>query len=101
MSRHPVTVSPDGVITVPHIGITLRVLLDAAAGSALTNRRRFRIQYKGSIIGEVRVRRESTTQSETSQPPVGEVGDSQHSGNSDTAPNAAAVPHLADAGGVG
>lgn len=46
------------VILVPHIGITLRSLLAAAADASRTegrHRRRYRVSYKDVIIGSIRI----------------------------------------------
>lgn len=96
MSRHPVTVTEDGVIQIPHIGITLRVLLDAAASSAQPDRRRYRIQLKGSTIGEVRVRRTPKTEDENKVCSSG-LGNSPDTGSPDPKGDVPAVCHLEDA----
>lgn len=54
--KQPVLTDPEnGVLYVSHIGFTLRVLL-AAAANAGTNRRTWKISYKGVIIGSIRIK---------------------------------------------
>lgn len=45
----------EGVMDVPHIGITLRTLLAVAANTKV-RRRVWKVRYKGTIIGSVRIK---------------------------------------------
>ena len=57
MNDHKLIVIND-TIMVPHIGITLRVLLSAAAEASLEegkHRRKWRLSYQNVIIGSVRI----------------------------------------------
>ena len=51
------TDAPEGVIFAPHLGITLRVLLSVAADAAKTfPRRTWKVSYKNTVIGTVRIK---------------------------------------------
>lgn len=54
----------DGVILIPHLGITLRTLLATASNQNLvdeTRRRKWRLSYKDCIIGNIRVANDRST----------------------------------------
>ena len=45
----------EGVMDIPHIGITLRTLLAVAANTKV-RRRVWKVRYKGTVIGSVRIK---------------------------------------------
>lgn len=49
--------APNAMLIVPDCGVTLRTLLACAAQGAKTNRKRvWKVQYKDTVIGSVRIK---------------------------------------------
>ena len=56
MVRQAVYVDDEGTIDIPHLGITLRVLLAAAAENAIEGKRQYPVRYKNVVIAKVRIK---------------------------------------------
>lgn len=51
------TVEETSTLLVPDLGVTLRTLFGAAAaGHAKTGKREWKLEYKGAIVGKLKVR---------------------------------------------
>lgn len=54
--KEPISVDVDGTIDIPHLGITLRVLLAVAVENSLPLKRQYPVRYKGAIVAKVRIK---------------------------------------------
>jgi hypothetical protein len=61
----------DGIIDIPHLGITLRVLIGAALEDTQEFKKKYRLRYKHVIIGELRIKTGMREEYQNRKKPLG------------------------------